>query len=151
MLKYQISILMVFRVFFSILYRYLLILIQYWEKTLNTIKVLIWYFSISNNIFFFILTSYLGNGILGNVYVPSKYSQHNFTPVCCHVCSVDKYYKILPLYPLIYLLTKCLLMTFIFVFTEEFQLLYIHRSRNIYLPPILRLPHLLWLWPSSAC
>jgi len=50
------------------LYWYLLILIQYWEKTLNTIKILIWYFSISNNIFFFILTSYLGNDILGNVY-----------------------------------------------------------------------------------
>jgi len=91
MLKYQISILMVFRVFFSILYRYLLILIQYWEKTLNTIKVLIWYFSISNNIFFFILTSYLGNDILGNIYVPSKYSQNTFTPVCCHVCSAVCY------------------------------------------------------------
>ena len=54
---------------------------------MNTIKILIWYFSISNNLFFFILTSYLGNGILGNVYVPSKYSQNTFTPVCCHVCS----------------------------------------------------------------
>jgi len=38
------------------------------------------------------VTSYLGNDILGNiydkVYVPSKYSQNTFTPVCCHVCSV---------------------------------------------------------------
>jgi len=69
MLKYQISILMVFKVFS-----------QY------CINILL-------NIFFFILTSYLGNDILGNVYVPSKYSQNTFTPVCCHVCSDNQFYR----------------------------------------------------------
>ena len=42
--------------FFSI---YKSVLIQYWEKTLNIIKVLIWYFSISNKISFFICTKHI--------------------------------------------------------------------------------------------
>ena len=47
----------------------------------NIIKILIWYFSISIKIFFFILNTYLVDDILGENYVPSKYSLNIFTPM----------------------------------------------------------------------
>jgi len=55
------------------------------------------------------------------------------------------------LYLLTWLLIKCGLMKFIFVFTEEFRHRCILKSRNVYQPRTSRLPHLQRLQCSSAC
>ena len=65
-----------------------LIYLQYWEKTFNITRILIWYFSISNKIYIFILITCLVEDISGEIYVPSKYSQNIFTSGSWDVCSV---------------------------------------------------------------
>ena len=58
------------------------------NKTFNIIRISIRYLSISDKIYFVILKTYLVDNILGEIYVPSKYSQNTFTSVCWDVCSV---------------------------------------------------------------
>ena len=75
---------------FSRLYQYWLIYLQHWEKLFNIIRIPILYFSISNKEYFFILNTYLVDDILGEIYVPWKYSQNIFTSVSWDACSVIK-------------------------------------------------------------
>ena len=55
---------------------------------LNINKILIWYFSISNKIYIFVLNTYLVDDILGEIYVSSKYCQNISISVSWCVCSV---------------------------------------------------------------